>query len=188
MDEESDNADKRMVEMFHHATDNDSKLRIMNNLNSVSGAIRVLIATLALGMGVHMPDVRCVVVWGLPYSMLQLWQGIGRAGRNNSDALALIYVSKQSISRGCSECDVKCSCAKRSTLRQIISNVACIIRYILKEFDMSGEALPGNTECSKSCGERCRCSKCMCCTNCALTCHCRTGAITAESIINSITN
>ena len=26
IDEESDNADKRMVEMFHHATDNDSKL------------------------------------------------------------------------------------------------------------------------------------------------------------------
>lgn len=48
--------DTRIVEMFHAHTDLKSKERIMSNFCQRNSSIRVLIATIACGMGIDIPD------------------------------------------------------------------------------------------------------------------------------------
>jgi superfamily II DNA helicase RecQ len=58
--------ENRMVEIYHAHTDEDTKLWIMSKLSSEDSTIRVLIATVACGMGVNITDISIVIIWGLP--------------------------------------------------------------------------------------------------------------------------
>ena len=55
---------------------------------------RVIVATSALGMGVDIPDVRCIVHVDWPFSMLDYAQESGRAGRDNLRSEAILIVQK----------------------------------------------------------------------------------------------
>ncbi|KAK3611121.1 hypothetical protein CHS0354_007380 [Potamilus streckersoni] len=55
----------RLIEMVHAHMDKSSKERIMNIFHRVDSTIRILIATVAVGMGIDIPDVSIVVTWGL---------------------------------------------------------------------------------------------------------------------------
>jgi superfamily II DNA or RNA helicase len=44
----------------------------------MNGSIRVTVATIALSMGVNFPDIRFVVMWGPPRSILDFHQEAGR--------------------------------------------------------------------------------------------------------------
>lgn len=55
------------------------------------GAVKVLICTVAFGLGVDVPNVRCVIHWGPPSSMEQYAQEVGRAGRNGMRAVCHMF-------------------------------------------------------------------------------------------------
>ncbi|CAE7239063.1 wrn, partial [Symbiodinium pilosum] len=57
---------------------------------SSMGGGRVMVATVAYGMGVHFPDVRRVYHLGSPWTVEDYWQQIGRAGRDGNPALCEI--------------------------------------------------------------------------------------------------
>ena len=46
----------------------------MSGIVNADGTIRVLIATVAVGMGIDIPDITLVIMWGQPQSVLQIWQ------------------------------------------------------------------------------------------------------------------
>jgi superfamily II DNA helicase RecQ len=76
------------IEMFHANTDTKQK-RILEEFTKADSNIKVLISTVAFGMGVNITDID--VYWGLPTSPLSYWQEVGRCsrgGRNGS-----IYIS-----------------------------------------------------------------------------------------------
>ncbi|CAM9760646.1 unnamed protein product, partial [Ectocarpus fasciculatus] len=63
----------------------------------MSGEVDVITGSVAFGMGVDKGDVRFVVHWDLPKSMEGLYQELGRAGRDGSKAVSVVYHSQESV-------------------------------------------------------------------------------------------
>ncbi|WP_127848212.1 RecQ family ATP-dependent DNA helicase [Lacticaseibacillus hulanensis] len=76
---------------FYHA-DLDAHTRTLRERQFQAGTIQVMCATSAFGMGVDKPNIRVVVYLGVPQTLTDYFQAIGRAGRDGQFAVsALLY-------------------------------------------------------------------------------------------------
>ena len=82
---------KSKVAMYHSKTPQDIKDNVLSDLISPNRNIRLVIATSALGMGVNIPNIRRVVIFGVPESMESYFQAVGRGGRDGSDVLSVMF-------------------------------------------------------------------------------------------------
>lgn len=74
---------------YHSDVDPDKKIRLENEL--ISNKIKVLVATTALGMGFDKPDLRFVIHYQRPSSVIHYYQQVGRAGRSNITAYGFLF-------------------------------------------------------------------------------------------------
>jgi ATP-dependent DNA helicase RecQ len=64
----------------------------------IRGQTRVIVATIAFGMGINKPDIRFIIHYGLPNSLEAYYQEIGRAGRDGETAhCVLLHTSSDKI-------------------------------------------------------------------------------------------
>ena len=83
----------RIVDMFTACTIPSVKESILESFCKPDGKLRVVVATVAFGMGLDCPNVRRVVHWGPSSDIEQYVQETGRAGRDGLPSTATLYVT-----------------------------------------------------------------------------------------------
>ena len=77
--------------MYHSGTADHNKDVIMKSTGDVNGIVRVVFATVALGMGVNLAGLNTVIHYGAPRSLDDYFQECGRAGRSGEQSYSTIF-------------------------------------------------------------------------------------------------
>ena len=66
--------------MFHSSTPKHNKDVILKSLTQSCGVVRLVFATVALGIGVNIKDINLIIHYGVPHSIDDYLQESGRGG------------------------------------------------------------------------------------------------------------
>ena len=144
-DDAPDIPEFRLVDMFTSVTGSDHKAQILK-LFKDKKTLRVVVATVAFGMGVDCPDVRQVVHIGPPDDICSYIQETGRAGRDGQLSIATLL--KARVYHKVDE-----------DMKLYVSNVSECRRKVLFSDTDNYEQVQIATEC-------------LCCDVCARLCDC----------------
>ena len=139
--------DNRLFAMFHSCTDEHNKRVVMSSLSQTDGAVRVVFATMALGMGVDFKSLDYIVHYGAPRSLEDYIQESGRAGRGHQQSVSRIYwkPSETPVYRN----------KELNEVRDYLENTELCRRFmLLKDFDPAVTMTLGsrdNTLCCDNC-------------------------------------
>ena len=142
---------------YHSPQTEEMKLEILTQLksNDSSRKTRVVFATVAIGLGVNIPDVRQIVHIGPPCTLESYYQEIGRACRDGKRAHAFLYYNGHDIAsnkRGMTE-EMRMFCREDS---------GCL-RNIILQYLGSNLAATNETDrhlCCSNCSKMCKCNSC----------------------------
>ncbi|CAG2230252.1 recQ [Mytilus edulis] len=104
--------DNRVVELYTASTEEKTKTRIMKDFKDKEGKIKILVATIAFGMGINIPDIDIIEV--------------GRCGRDGRQGWNVNYPYGRSLSAQVTDKDVahimreKSECIRSKILRNFI--------------------------------------------------------------------
>lgn len=135
----------RIVEMFHGGSPESVKKHIVSQLAIPDSCLRVVICTVAFGMGVNCTNVNESIHFGAPKSLEAYVQESGRIGRDGSPSTSRILYNAMLL-RGTD-----------SKVANYIKDVQCRRHSLMSKFEnYEPESFGG----------------CMCCDNCAKSCTC----------------
>lgn len=83
--------DNRLFEMYHSSTPQHNKDIMLSSFTKSDGVLRVVFATVALGMGINLRDINCIIHYGAPNSINDYFQESGRGGRSGNSAQSIVY-------------------------------------------------------------------------------------------------
>ncbi|XP_077149625.1 ATP-dependent DNA helicase Q4 isoform X2 [Ranitomeya variabilis] len=85
---------KWMADSYHAGLSSAERRRVQNNF--MSGQLRIVVATVAFGMGLDKSDVRGIIHYNMPKNFESYVQEIGRAGRDGRDAHCHLFLDNES--------------------------------------------------------------------------------------------
>lgn len=152
-----------IISMFHAEIGTSLRSFILQSFTNVDSEVRVLVCSIAFGMGIEVKDVGRVIHWGKNKSIMNYWQEVGRAGRDGGRAKAIWYAK-----------GVGTGVDKDVFLKMKKDKSVCIRATILNHFVLDGKTDfdEKKNECPvRNCSE-CMCDFCSCCSNCSPKCPC----------------
>ncbi|CAB4006584.1 Hypothetical predicted protein [Paramuricea clavata] len=145
----------RLFAQFHAPQTRQMKEEILKQLCSKEGIVRVVFATVAIGMGVDIRDIRQIIHIGPPSSVKAYFQETGRAGRDGKPSTALLYYNNRDIAKnrvGMQD-DMRAYCA---------SNNTCLRKLLLKSLDYKQDIVFKPLHlCCGVCEKDCDCPMCL---------------------------
>ena len=136
-----------LVEMFHSGTPETSKQHILKSVSLPDGHVRVLICTIAFGMGIDIKAARKVIHFGPSQTVESYLQECGRVGRDGEQSQCILFYNGLLASR--------CSAG----MKELINNKEkCHRRGILKHFSGDHEIVIEGCQCCNVCAQDCLCS------------------------------
>ena len=153
--------ENRLFAQYHAPQTAAMKEQILKELSTSTSKIRVIFATVAMGMGVDIHAIRHVIHVGPPRTVREYFQETGRAGSDGKQSFATLYYNNRDIAKnreGLSDDIRKFCCLEDSCLR----------RFLLKTLDAIDTQCIGHLCCSY-CESVCDCDECLlksCQVNC----------------------
>ena len=147
--------ENRLFAQYHSPQTIAMKHQILSELSSPSSKLRVIFATVALGMGIDIPCIRHVIHIGPPHSIRENFQETGRAGRDGKQATAVVYYNNHDIA---------------SSRQRISDNVReyckltdnkCLSNFLLGCLDFPNSVTKiASHDCCRNYKMYCKCSEC----------------------------
>ncbi|TVU07980.1 hypothetical protein EJB05_41362, partial [Eragrostis curvula] len=104
----------------------DAKSREKSHKSFIRDEFHVMVATIAFGMGIDKPDIRCVIHYGCPKSLESYYQESGRCGRDGLPLVCWSYYNRADFTKG----DFYCQDTKSAEQRtQIIKSYVAAQNY-----------------------------------------------------------
>ena len=144
--------ENRLFSQYHSPQTAAMKEQILEELGHSCSKLRVVFATVAMGMGVDIPGIQKIIHIGPPRTVREYMQETGRAGRDGSLSMAVLYYNNLDIAKnrkGISE-EIRDYCHLE---------YSCMRKHLLDCLDVeltTREQLVGH----------------LCCSNCRLVCDC----------------
>lgn len=137
--------DNLLIGMFHSETLPANKSRVLAALTG-EGNCRVVVATSALGVGLNFSHISHVIMYGIPEDTEAMLQQIGRAGRDGSQAHAVVYTTKNNKHTD-------------ATVRRVIgdSKTSCFRMALYSHFEKGVTSAEPGHSCCTYCHSICKC-------------------------------
>ncbi|KAJ0979160.1 hypothetical protein J5N97_014634 [Dioscorea zingiberensis] len=93
-----------------------SKARDESHRSFIRDDLHVMVATIAFGMGIDKPNIRCVIHYGCPKSLESYYQESGRCGRDGLASICWLYYARSDFAKA----DFYCADASSENQRKAI--------------------------------------------------------------------
>jgi superfamily II DNA helicase RecQ len=148
--------ENRLFAQFHSPQTKEIKHEVLKQLCSSQSIIRVVFATVALGMGVDIRGIRSVVHITPPHTIQAYFQETGRAGRDGQPATAILFYNNRDIAKN--------KPGMQEAVRHFCqSNGECLRTFLLTSLDANKKYVkPVSPKhlCCGVCKLQCDCSSC----------------------------
>ena len=158
---------KRLVDVYHKSCVTTDQERVTGEFPKQHSTIRCVVATIAFGLGVDIPDVRYIIHWGCSKSLLQYWQEVGRCSRDGADGTCFMYLKPRCLDPRRVDAAMLGACKSSICMR-----LSVLEHLYIPGMDRSLiEAMKLRVPCNRKC-HRCACNLCSCCSRCKHICNC----------------
>jgi ATP-dependent DNA helicase RecQ len=141
----------RICEKYDGSTSTNNQNHIIESFTQDDGVIRIIVATIAFGMGLDSPNVRKIIHWGAPFELEMYVQETGRGGRDGQLCEAILYYKRPP--------------GPQSNMHEYCTNSTSCRRQLLMSHFSTATSFPISSinpmhNCCDVCESHCSCDKC----------------------------
>ena len=124
---------------YHAGKSNKSRNSVQNKF--MKGEVNIIIATIAFGMGIDVPNIRLIINYGISKDMESFYQEIGRAGRDGLNSKIYLYwsnndfnINKSFLNNVSDEKFKKKQMKRILEMEKFVNSSQCRMQYITNYF------------------------------------------------------